>query len=83
MILVTIGIFAAISIWVYLYSSMRGGVSVANRAILITGCDSGFGLAMAMYCKQTLNMVVIACCHNKNGREGSDLLEREGCHVIR
>ena len=61
-----------------LLSQMQG------RAILITGCDSGFGHALASHCRTQLSMVVIACCHNKNGREGSDALEqRDGCHVIR
>ncbi|XP_017475092.1 PREDICTED: D-beta-hydroxybutyrate dehydrogenase, mitochondrial [Rhagoletis zephyria] len=44
-----------------------------RNIILITGCDSGLGHSLALYC-HTLNMTVISACHNINS---------EGAHLLR
>ncbi|CAD6994437.1 unnamed protein product [Ceratitis capitata] len=43
-----------------------------KNVILITGCDSGLGHSLAMYC-HSLNMTVISACHNVNS-DGARLL---------
>ncbi|XP_011185949.1 D-beta-hydroxybutyrate dehydrogenase, mitochondrial [Zeugodacus cucurbitae] len=43
-----------------------------KNVIVITGCDSGLGHSLALYC-HSLNMTVISACHNVNS-EGARLL---------
>ncbi|XP_067618793.1 D-beta-hydroxybutyrate dehydrogenase, mitochondrial [Eurosta solidaginis] len=43
-----------------------------KNVVLITGCDSGLGHSLAVYC-HSLNMTVISACHNANS-EGARLL---------
>ncbi|ALC48046.1 sro [Drosophila busckii] len=43
----------------------RQQLQVAERhVVLVTGCDSGLGHSMAVYCHNMLNMTVVGCCHN-------------------
>ncbi|XP_005179952.1 D-beta-hydroxybutyrate dehydrogenase, mitochondrial [Musca domestica] len=44
-----------------------------RNVILITGCDSGLGFSLALYC-HSLNMTVISACHNANS-PGAKLLQ--------
>ncbi|XP_075148754.1 SDR family oxidoreductase shroud [Haematobia irritans] len=44
-----------------------------NNVILITGCDSGLGYSLALYC-HSLNMTVISACHNVNSA-GAKMLQ--------
>ncbi|XP_011212654.2 retinol dehydrogenase 7 [Bactrocera dorsalis] len=46
-----------------------------KNVILITGCDSGLGHSLALYC-YSLNMTVISACHNVNS-EGARLLRND------
>jgi len=48
-----------------------------NRAIFITGCDSGLGYSLAHYCHK-LGMVVIAACHTNSSTKGAQDLEQLG-----
>ncbi|XP_068156911.1 D-beta-hydroxybutyrate dehydrogenase, mitochondrial [Drosophila tropicalis] len=45
-----------------------------HNVILITGCDSGLGHSLAVYCHNVLQMTVVSCCHN---------LQSEGAHLLR
>ncbi|KAH8359455.1 hypothetical protein KR093_006807 [Drosophila rubida] len=54
----------------------RRQLSVGERqVVLVTGCDSGLGHSLAVYCHQTLNMTVISCCHNLQS-QGAQLLQQ-------
>ncbi|XP_013119309.1 D-beta-hydroxybutyrate dehydrogenase, mitochondrial [Stomoxys calcitrans] len=44
-----------------------------RNVILITGCDSGLGFSLALYC-HSLNMTVISACHNVNSA-GAKMLQ--------
>ncbi|KAH8306142.1 hypothetical protein KR018_002478 [Drosophila ironensis] len=47
----------------------------SRHVVLITGCDSGLGHSLAVYCHDFLRMTVVSCCHNL-GSEGAQLLQR-------
>lgn len=47
-----------------------------KNLILITGCDSGLGFNMALYCNLKLNMYVCAACLNTNSEGAQKLLEQ-------
>jgi len=73
-----------ISIAGYIYRASRQ-VEVQGRAVLITGCDSGFGLALAQHL-HTMGMVVVAGVLNEEG-PGAEQLRGQGkgsgrLHVI-
>ncbi|XP_060647850.1 D-beta-hydroxybutyrate dehydrogenase, mitochondrial [Drosophila nasuta] len=46
-----------------------------HQVVLVTGCDSGLGHSLAVYCHQALNMTVISCCHNLQS-QGAQLLQQ-------
>ena len=51
----------------------RKRVSLKNKSIFITGCDSGFGFSLALHCSG-LGMKVVAGCYDATG-EGRHQLE--------
>ncbi|XP_030371125.1 D-beta-hydroxybutyrate dehydrogenase, mitochondrial [Scaptodrosophila lebanonensis] len=54
----------------------RRSLPVCSRnVIVITGCDSGLGHSLAVYCHNALNMTVVSCCHNLCS-EGARLLKQ-------
>ncbi|KAM8705345.1 hypothetical protein ACLKA7_009760 [Drosophila subpalustris] len=46
-----------------------------RQVVLVTGCDSGLGHSLAVYCYRALNMTVIGCCHNLQS-QGARLLQQ-------
>ncbi|XP_017005238.2 D-beta-hydroxybutyrate dehydrogenase, mitochondrial [Drosophila takahashii] len=53
----------------------RSQLKVDSRhVVLITGCDSGLGHSMAVYCHESLHMTVVSCCHNLKS-DGAKLLQ--------
>lgn len=48
----------------------------ARNVILITGCDSGLGFNMAVYCNRQLNMFVCAACLSMNSEGARKILEQ-------
>ena len=52
-----------------------------NRTVLITGCDSGFGYSLALWCHEQ-GMEVLAACLHPDG-EGGRALEKEGIQTVR
>lgn len=52
-----------------------------TRLVVITGCDSGLGLSMALWARQ-LGYPVLAGCLNPDG-EGANLLKKEGVTISR
>ncbi|XP_069583295.1 D-beta-hydroxybutyrate dehydrogenase, mitochondrial-like isoform X2 [Ranitomeya imitator] len=61
----------------------RGTVPIQGKAVLITGCDSGFGLALAKHL-HNLGFTVFAGCllKDKNG-EGAKELQSLCCHHMK
>lgn len=54
----------------------RRQLNVGERqVVLVTGCDSGLGHSLAVYCYNALNMTVISCCHNLES-QGARLLQQ-------
>ncbi|XP_017100037.2 retinol dehydrogenase 7 [Drosophila bipectinata] len=47
----------------------------SRHVVLITGCDSGLGHSLAVYCHDSLHMTVVSCCHNLKS-EGAQLLQQ-------
>lgn len=57
------------------WSSKRRREWYKDKAVLITGCDSGLGYSLAIHC-HSLGMVVIAMCHTSTSNAGADALEQ-------
>ncbi|EDV90796.1 GH14332 [Drosophila grimshawi] len=54
----------------------RRQLNVGQRqVVLVTGCDSGLGHSLAVYCYKSLEMTVICCCHNLQS-QGARLLQQ-------
>lgn len=53
-----------------------------NSAVLITGCDSGFGFSLAVHCLKDLGLTVIAGCHMAHSDRGAKTLAEMGAHVL-
>ena len=51
-----------------------------KRAILLTGCDTGFGNLLAVKAQQ-FGFHVFACCFSKSS-DGAQALEKAGCHIL-
>jgi len=51
-----------------------------KRAILITGCDTGFGYHLALRAKKS-GFRVFACCFSKTS-DGASALEKAGCVIL-
>ncbi|XP_017262168.1 D-beta-hydroxybutyrate dehydrogenase, mitochondrial [Kryptolebias marmoratus] len=73
-----VGIYAVFVLYVATPRLPRGLVEVKGKAVLITGCDSGFGFALAKHL-HSLGFMVFAGCllKNKDG-EGAKKLEELG-----
>lgn len=64
----------------YLYCRLRSRDKVSsNQAVVITGCDSGLGYSLALYCRQ-LELTVIASVLKIDGPGAKDL-KKEGVLV--
>ncbi|XP_037952996.1 D-beta-hydroxybutyrate dehydrogenase, mitochondrial-like [Teleopsis dalmanni] len=46
-----------------------------DNVIFITGCDSGLGFSLALFCHRALNMTVISACHNIDS-DGAKMLQK-------
>ena len=55
-------------------------ISPEKRAILITGCDTGFGNLLAVKAQQ-YGFYVFACCFSESS-EGAAALAKRGCHIL-
>ncbi|XP_065150809.2 D-beta-hydroxybutyrate dehydrogenase, mitochondrial [Paramisgurnus dabryanus] len=66
-------VYALFVLYVAIPRLPRGTVKVDGKAVLITGCDSGFGHALAKHLHQ-LGFTVFAGCLSKDG-EGAKVLE--------
>jgi 3-hydroxybutyrate dehydrogenase len=49
-----------------------------KNVIVTTGCDSGLGFSIAIYCHEKLNMCVISCVNNHKSRGALKLREMFG-----
>lgn len=50
----------------------------AKNLVVTTGCDSGLGYSMAIYCHETLKMSVVACVHHLNSKGSIKLKDQFG-----
>lgn len=50
----------------------------AKNVVVATGCDSGLGYSMAVHCHNILNMSVVACVHEPNGKGAMKLKDLFG-----
>ena len=48
-----------------------------DKAVFITGCDSGLGLSLAQFC-HSAGLVVVAACHTQHCDQGADMLQDIG-----
>ena len=59
---------------------------LAGKAVLITGCDSGFGYSLALHLAANTDLVIIAGCYVPDGdRTGADSLDKDSggkIHVV-
>ncbi|XP_054733328.1 short-chain dehydrogenase/reductase family 9C member 7 [Anastrepha obliqua] len=65
------------SLWYALLKTIGYGAGkikmTPRNVVFITGCDSGLGHSLALYC-HSLNMTVVSACHNVNS-DGARLLQ--------
>ena len=55
---------------------------LGQRAVVITGCDSGLGFSLAHWCHQR-GLVVVAACHTGHSEAGAISLEEAGTRTGR
>ena len=60
-----------------LYSCTPDAGWWGQRAVVITGCDSGLGFSLAHWC-HTRGLVVVAACHTGRSQAGAASLEAAG-----
>lgn len=58
------------------YSQSLPFVYDEKSTVFITGCDTGLGYSMAIYCKENLNLNVIATCLSRNSVGAVNLKNR-------
>ncbi|XP_042882082.1 D-beta-hydroxybutyrate dehydrogenase, mitochondrial-like [Penaeus japonicus] len=78
-----LGLWVATAAVYVLASALQ--VSPKGRAVLITGCDSGFGLGLALHLDKLGFRVFAGCLLATGGGEGSRRLRKEGSdrlHVL-
>ncbi|KAJ3606959.1 hypothetical protein NHX12_026475 [Muraenolepis orangiensis] len=76
---VIVGVYLVFVAYVAMPRLPRGVVEVRDKAVFITGCDRGFGKALAKHL-HTLGFTVFAGCLLKDaGGEGARELEELGC----
>ena len=54
----------------------------SDKAVFITGCDSGLGLSLATFCHEA-GLVVVAACHTQHDTRGAHHLQTIGSHTGR
>ena len=54
----------------------------SDKAVFITGCDSGLGLSLATACHEA-GLVVVAACHSHHSTRGAQHLQTIGSHTGR
>uniref|UniRef100_A0A8D8US84 D-beta-hydroxybutyrate dehydrogenase, mitochondrial n=1 Tax=Cacopsylla melanoneura TaxID=428564 RepID=A0A8D8US84_9HEMI len=77
----TLGSAAILYIMKRYYSTSATVGYATDSAVFITGCDTGLGYSMAVYCKETLKLSVIASCVNQNS-VGAQNLDKLGITVV-
>ncbi|XP_008487645.1 D-beta-hydroxybutyrate dehydrogenase, mitochondrial [Diaphorina citri] len=80
-LLYSLGSVAVLYLWKKIYGRSKPVVYNKQAVVFITGCDTGLGYTMAIYCKDKLNLNVISTCVSKNS-EGARNLERHGITVV-
>ena len=81
--LVLVGLAGLLSLVLYRWreEGRRGAAKdpawYRDKAVFITGCDSGLGLSLAQYC-HTAGLVVVAACHTQTCSQGADILTHIG-----
>ena len=60
----------------------REPVWYSDKAVFITGCDSGLGLSLATFC-HSAGLVVVAACHSHNSTRGASILQTLGAQTGR
>ena len=53
-----------------------------DKAVFITGCDSGLGLSLATFC-HSAGLVVVAACHSHHSTQGAHHLQTIGSQTGR
>ncbi|XP_002736105.1 D-beta-hydroxybutyrate dehydrogenase, mitochondrial-like [Saccoglossus kowalevskii] len=71
-----LSVFTAVLTCSVLSNLPRGRLPIANKAVLVTGCDSGFGLAAAQYLHSLGYLVFAGCLFKDKGGEGASKLMR-------
>uniref|UniRef100_A0A3Q2QP94 3-hydroxybutyrate dehydrogenase, type 1 n=1 Tax=Fundulus heteroclitus TaxID=8078 RepID=A0A3Q2QP94_FUNHE len=71
-------IYAAFVLYVATPRIPRGSVEVKGKAVLITGCDTGFGLSLAKHLHALGFTVFAGCLLKDKGGEGAKELEEFG-----
>ncbi|XP_002741661.3 11-beta-hydroxysteroid dehydrogenase type 2-like [Saccoglossus kowalevskii] len=66
----SIGVVIIIGVWIYMLPAKR--LEVGRKSVLVTGCDSGFGHALAIYL-DLLGFHVFAGCLFKDGEGAKEL----------
>ncbi|XP_078266458.1 D-beta-hydroxybutyrate dehydrogenase, mitochondrial-like [Rhinoraja longicauda] len=61
----------------------RGSVKVEDKAILITGCDKGFGFALAKHLHAKGFSVYAGCLLKDKNGEGAQILEKMKCERLK
>ena len=54
----------------------------SDKAVFITGCDSGLGLSLATFC-HSAGLVVVAACHSHHSTLGAQRLQTLGSQTGR
>ncbi|KAL1456817.1 hypothetical protein WDU94_001515 [Cyamophila willieti] len=80
-LLYTIGSAAIFYIMKRYYSTPAAVQYNTSSAVFITGCDTGLGYSMAVYCKETFKLNVIASCVSRNS-VGAQMLDKLGITVV-
>ena len=54
-----------------------------KKAILITGCDSGFGFSLAMHLQENHpDLITFACCYNMESEGAKQLFGKDRVKVL-
>nr|XP_023680173.1 D-beta-hydroxybutyrate dehydrogenase, mitochondrial [Paramormyrops kingsleyae] len=70
-----VAVYLVFVLYVAMPSVPRGSVKIAGKAVLITGCDRGFGFALAKHLHKLGFTVFAGCLLKENGGDGATELE--------